>query len=141
MLFRPVRWDVTRRTFILGADYQEGRGGSVPLSHVAPRCFTCGRTRPHAVNAFLATGSGRVDPPWRAVVLPTDPEGRALRWLTAQGAFRVVPICPGCEKRGCVPIDFQAWDTMLQANAEAAEYPDAEPVVTRKGFGRGSGDG
>lgn len=135
-MFRPVRWDVSRRTFILAADYREGRGGSVPLSHVAPRCFTCGRVRPHASHAFLSTGSARVDPPWRAVVLPTDPDGRELRWLTAQGAFRVVPICPVCEKRGTVPIDFSEWDRLLQANAEAVEYPDAEAEVTRAGFGR-----
>lgn len=135
-MYRPASWDTTHRSFILAADYREGRGGSVPLEHVAPRCFTCARVRPAGAAQFTGTGKGANAGPWRAVALPADPDRGQLRWLTEQGAFMVVPICPRCQRRETVPLDFDAWDQELEKKRAALnerEQPEVEIERSRKG--------
>lgn len=135
MTFRPPTWDATHRSFVLSSDYAEGRGGSVPLADVAPRCFSCGKTRPASAASFMGRGKG-TGVVWRAVVLPSDPDRGQLRWLTDQGAFMVVPVCAKCAAMGTLPIDFMDWDLDLQRRKEefdAQEKADVEIERTREG--------
>lgn len=138
-MHRPSLWDTTHRSFILAANYAEGRGGSVPLDHVAPRCFTCGKLRPKFASQFLGQGRGP-GAAWRAVVLPSDPDRGQLRWLTEQGAFMVIPVCAKCVGLGTLPIDWATWDMEIQRRREefaGQDQSDVEVEGTRKGF-RGS---
>jgi hypothetical protein len=136
-MFRPSSWDVSHRSFILASDYTVGRGGTVPLDHVAPRCFTCAKTRPKYPAQFMGVGRGPGNA-WRAVVLPSDPDHGQLRWITDSGAYMVVPICSKCVLLQTTPIDFAEWDRMLQSKREefARGEPDdtVEVERTRKGF-------
>ena len=143
-MHRAPTWDAQHRNFFLAPDYRAGRPGSVPLDSVAPRCWSCGHLRPKEAAQFMGRGKGGSSyaGTWRAVVLPADEDRGQLRWLTEQGAFMVVPVCPRCQKLGTMyPLDFEEWDRQTRernetflAQQQEQEPPEIEIERTREGF-------